>query len=180
MAEQEAGEGDWEDAESIRRSMFVYREVRDRIALQFAEGDRLDRRLDSSLRFSGGAVALFGAAIVIALNVGDLGASIETALAASILSTASIFVLNAIVAGIAYTAVSGLAGGAEIGALIDQENLAEEEEDVIWWTIATGKAAIAENTGRLRRKGLLVAISFALTSASTVAIAIGTAWTVLS
>ena len=168
------------EAATIRRLMFTYREIRERLSLQFAEGDRLDSRLDSSLRLSGGAVALFGGAIVIALNAGQPSAPVETALTISILAAAAIFVVNAVVAGIAYTAASGLSAGAEVGDLIDQELGRAAEGEVIWWSISMCEAAVAENAERLRRKSKLVAASFALTGATTVAIAIGTAFAVLS
>ena len=168
------------EAATIRRLMFTYREIRERLSLQFAEGDRLDSRLDSSLRLSGGAVALFGGAIVIALNAGQPSAPVETALTISILAAAAIFVGNAAVAGFAYTAASGLSAGAEAGDLIDQEYELDDEWELIWWAITTNEAAISLNTGRLRRKSLLVTVSFALTSAATVVIASGTAWAVLS
>ena len=158
---------------AIRRAMFVHAEVKERIGLQFAESERLDRRLGASLRFSGTMAALLGGAILVAVNVGELSASAEETLRVAVIAVATLTVANVATAAIAYTRLSSPWAGVEIGDLIDQDDALDDEEDVIWWAILTNEAAVQENTELLRGKGALVAFSFVLAVATTAMVAVG-------
>ena len=170
MAEQEAGEG-----ESLRRAQRVRDYVQARLDLQFEQSDRLDRRLGTSLGFSGGLVALFATGLVVAFNTSGANEAIWASFEIGVLAAALLFLAHALTAGCALAFLSDLSPGAEVDLLIETDSLAETEEELVWWEIDTIRSAIERNRRLLLRKGAAVAVSLALTVSTAAAIAISIA-----
>ena len=166
--------------EATRRALHVRDYAQARLDLQFDQSDRLDRRLGTSLGFSGGLVALFGASLVIAFNTGGAGEAIGASFEIGVLAAAVLFLTNALAAGCALAFLSNLSPGAEVGALLETDSLAETEEELIWWEIGTIYTAIEQNRTLLRRKAASVALSLALTAGTAASIAIPIAVAALS
>ena len=167
-------------AERIRRALHVRDHLQARLNLQFEQSDRLDRRLGTSLGFSGGLVALFGVSLLLAFNAGSPGESVDTSFENGVFAAAMLFLANALTAGCALAFLSNLSPGAEVGDFLDQEVLAESEEELIWWEINAIRSAIERNRLLLRRKAGLVALSLALTAGTAATIAIPIAVAALS
>lgn len=167
MTEEETGRD-----EEARRALHVRDRVQARLDLQFEQSDRLDRRLGTSLGFSGGLVALFGVSLVITFNTGGAGEAIGSSFEVGVLAAALLFLANALAAGCALAFLSNLSPGAEVDSLLEAEFAAGTEEELIWWEIGTIYGAIRENRGLLRWKAASVALSLALTAGTAASIAI--------
>lgn len=174
MAERDAAGG-----ESARRALHVRDYAQARLGLQFEQGDRLDRRLGTSLGFSGGLVALFGASLVVASDTGGTGEAARASLEAGMLAAAVFFLANALTAGCALAFLSNLSPGAEVDTLLEAEAFVETEEELVWWEIDAIRSALERSRRLLRRKAAAVAASFALTVGTAAAIAIPIAAAVL-
>ena len=166
MAERETGGG-----EEARRALHVRDRVQARLDLQFEQSDRLDRRLGTSLGFSGGLVALFGVSLVITFNTGGAGEAIGSSFEVGVLAAALLFLANALAAGCALAFWSNLSPGAEVDTFIEAEAFMETEGELVWWEIDAIRSALERNRRLLRLKATAVATSFALTIGTAAAIA---------
>ena len=174
MAEEEINGG-----EATRRALHVRDYVQARLGLQFEQSDRLDRRLGTSLGFSGGLVALFGVSLVVASITGGVSEEIGAPFEIGVLAAALLFLANALAAGCALAFLSNLSPGAEVDSFLEAEAFVETEEELVWWEIDAIRSALERNRRLLRRKAATVAASFALTISTAAAIAIPIAAAVL-
>ena len=159
--------------DAIRQAEFVYARLETRLHWQFALADGFDRKLATSLGFSGTVVGLFAAAIVIGTGAAGSTAFIGTALSAAIGATAGLFSANLLVAisGYGYFATWANAPDSDDLAVRGGGMHAEDHLRLLAWATEAVRYAIGANTRPLRVKRMLTTISIWLAGATGLAAA---------
>lgn len=167
MDDEEVNGGGGPPADGDGPARPAYERMQRRMDLQFAEGDRLDRRLGASLGFSGGILTLFGAAILISLSSGGWGAEVGRMLTGGIITAAALFALNVLTAAATYGFFSDLIPGADIDDLAVAARGELSERELYLRMMDADHEAIRRNQALLRRKARLVLASLLLSTATT-------------
>ena len=158
---------------AIRQAEFVYARLETRLHGQLALADVFDRKLATSLGFSGAVVGLFAAAIVIGAGVTGSTAFIGTELSAAIGTTAALFSLNLLVAVGGYGYFTTWANAPDSGMLaIRSEGMgAEDHLNLLARSSDAVRYAIGSNARPLRVKGMLTTLSITLAGATGLSVA---------
>ncbi len=160
---------------AIRHAEFVYTRLESRLQVQFALVDGFDRKLATSIGFSGAVVGLFVAAIVIGASLANSTAFIGTGLSAAIGVTAALFSANLLVVVWAYGYFATWADAPGTAHATGREDLHSQDYlDLLAQSAETVRRAIAANSRPLRIKGRLTAVSISLAGATGLSVAAAT------
>ena len=154
----------------VRRALFVYERLERRLASQLALAELIDRKLETSMRFSAALIALLAAAIFFADRASEQSI-FSPALIAAVVIIALLTSAGITVAMYAYIAFGDLVDAPDSGTLARQ-GASLQLPELVEWASAQVRDAISANTEPLRLKRSFCNASLVLVWAAALAVSV--------
>lgn len=154
----------------VRRALFVYERLERRLASQLALAELIDRKLETSMRFSAALIALLAAAIFFADRASEQSI-FSPALIAAVVIIASLTTAGTTIAIYGYVVYGDLLSAPNSARLV-RKGTSEDLPELIEWASASLLDAISSNERTLRSKKNLSSIALVLAWAAALAVAL--------
>ena len=154
----------------VQRALFVYERLERRLASQLALAELIDRKLETSMRFSAALIALLAAAIFFADRASEQSI-FSPALIAAVVIIASLTSAGITIAMYGYVVYGDLLSAPNSARLV-RKGTSEGLPELIEWASASLLDAISLNERTLRIKKNLSSIALAFAWAAALAVAL--------